>query len=112
MSYSDKFSELKSQVREVGKAIPDTVKSFNEMQKAAKEKSGLPAREVELVALGIAIGERCEPCIMFHVGALQRAGGTREDLAGICAVAMTMGGGPSLMYAAKALAIWDELCAE
>ena len=38
-------------------------------------------------------------------------GATREELGDVCAMAMTMGGGPALMYAARALAAWDELSA-
>ena len=42
---------------------------------------------------------------------MMRAGGTREELADICAVAIQMGGGPAMMYAAHALAAWDEMTA-
>lgn len=111
MSYTEKFDEIRGQLRELGKAVPDAVAGFNALQKAAKEQSGLSAREVEIAALAIAIADRCEPCIMFHVLGLKKAGGTREDVAGIAAVAMNMGGGPSYMYGAKALGAWDELCA-
>ncbi|MDE3240014.1 MAG: carboxymuconolactone decarboxylase family protein, partial [Paracoccaceae bacterium] len=45
----------------------------------------------------------------FHVDALMRAGGTRQELSDVLAMALQMGGGPALMYAGHALACWDEL---
>lgn len=108
MSFSDKISEIRSQLRELNKTIPETTKGFGVLTKGAKEGGVLGVKEKEYVALGIAIATRCEPCIMFHVEALMKAGGSREEMADVCAMAVQMGGGPSLMYAAKALAVWDE----
>ncbi|HRO14599.1 MAG TPA: carboxymuconolactone decarboxylase family protein [Paracoccus sp. (in: a-proteobacteria)] len=111
MSVADKMADQRAMLRELNKLVPETMKGFNAMQKGAKEGGVLGAKEKEYVALGIAISERCEPCINFHVEALKKAGGTREELGDICAMAITMGGGPALMYAARALAAWDELAA-
>lgn len=109
MSYARKFEEMKDGLRSLNKAIPETAKGFGAFQKAAKESSPLSGREVELIALAIAIADRCEPCIMFHTEALKKQGGSRADCAAVGAVAMTMGGGPSYMYAAKALQAWDDI---
>jgi alkylhydroperoxidase/carboxymuconolactone decarboxylase family protein YurZ len=49
--------------------------------------------------------------VNFHVEALIRAGATREDLSSVMAMCIQMGGGPALMYAAHALAAWDEMTA-
>jgi len=40
-----------------------------------------------------------------------KAGASREELSDVLAMAIQMSGGPGLMYAAKALACWDELAA-
>lgn len=109
MSYADKLDEMKDNLRNLNKAIPETVKGFGALQKGAKEGGPLSGREVELIALAIAIADRCEPCIMFHAEALKKQGGTRADCAAVGSVAMTMGGGPSYMYAAKALKAWDDI---
>lgn len=111
MSVADKMADQRAMLRELNKLVPETMKGFNAMQKGAKEGGVLGTKEKEYVALGIAIAERCEPCINFHVEALKKAGGTREEVGDICAMAITMGGGPALMYAARALAAWDELAA-
>ena len=41
-----------------------------------------------------------------------KAGGTRAEMADIVAMAVQMGGGPALMYGAKALAAWDEFAGD
>jgi AhpD family alkylhydroperoxidase len=52
------------------------------------------------MALGVAA--RCDGCLAFHAEALVKLGATRAELSETLAVAVQMGGGPSLMYAADA----------
>ena len=61
------------------------------------------------MALAISVADRCEPCISLHVEALVRAGATREEVSDVLGMCIQMGGGPSMMYAAKALECFDEL---
>ena len=74
-----------------------------------KDSGTLSVKEKEWVALAMAVAMRCEPCINFHIEAMMKAGGTREELGDILAMGIQMGGGPGLMYAGHALACWDEL---
>ncbi|MBC7138635.1 MAG: carboxymuconolactone decarboxylase family protein [Defluviimonas sp.] len=71
----------------------------------------MDADQGALVALGVAAGLRCEPCVLLHVEALMKAGATREQPGDVLAMAVQMGGGPAMMYAARALACRDELAA-
>jgi AhpD family alkylhydroperoxidase len=112
MDWKDKNATMRDQLRVMNRAIPDVAKGFGGLSKAAKEAQVLDAKTLEFVALGIAIAERCEACIGFHIEALEKAGGTRAELGDVLGMAVQMGGGPSLMYAAKALAAWDELFGE
>lgn len=50
----------------------------------------------------------CDGCIGFHAKALARIGVAREQVIEAPAVAVYMGGGPSLMYAADAIHAFDE----
>lgn len=109
MDWKTKNADQRDMLRVLNRAIPETAKGFGALSKAAKESGVLDVKTKEFVALGIAIADRCEACIGFHVEALMKAGGTREEMADVLAMAVQMGGGPSLMYAAKALACWDEL---
>jgi AhpD family alkylhydroperoxidase len=111
MSYAQKIDEMRDELRVLYKTIPETTKGFATLSKAVKESGVLGVKEKEFVALGIAIAVRCEACINFHVDALMTAGATREELGDVLAMAIQMGGGPAVMYAAHALACWDELAA-
>lgn len=109
MSYRDKSQAMRGEIRAMNRLIPETAAGFGALSKAAKEEGPLTLKEREYIALGIAISQRCEPCITFHVEALMKTGASREELGAVLAMAIQMGGGPALMYAAHALGCWDEL---
>ncbi|MCI2399371.1 carboxymuconolactone decarboxylase family protein [Aliiroseovarius subalbicans] len=112
MSWNDKFTTLKGQIRGLNAANPAATKGFGGLSKAVKEDGVVEFKTKEFVALGIAVATKCESCIMFHVNALIRIGATREEVADVLGMAIQMGGGPSLMYASKALDCFDEMSAK
>ncbi|MEW6562329.1 MAG: carboxymuconolactone decarboxylase family protein [Pseudomonadota bacterium] len=85
-----------------------TMSGFSAMAKGAMAAGVLSEIEKELIALGISVSTRCDGCIGFHVKALVRLGATREQINEALSVAVYMGGGPSLMYAAEALRAYEE----
>ncbi|MCX7568224.1 carboxymuconolactone decarboxylase family protein [Sulfitobacter sp. F26169L] len=109
MTWKNKLDETRKGLRNLNGAIPDTANAFGAMGKAVKSGGVLDFKTKEFVALGISISIRCEPCISLHVEALVKAGATREELGDVLAMSMQMGGGPAMMYAAKALECYDEL---
>ncbi|MDX5357103.1 MAG: carboxymuconolactone decarboxylase family protein [Rhodobacterales bacterium] len=111
MDWTAKNAKQRDDLRLLNKAIPETAKGFAALSKGVKEGGVLEFKHKEYVALGIAVAQCCEPCIGFHVEALMKAGATREEMGDVVAMAVQMGGGPALMYAAKAFACWDELAA-
>jgi AhpD family alkylhydroperoxidase len=112
MEYQGKINHIRDELRVLYKLIPEQTKGFSALSRAVKEGGVLGVKEKEFVALGIAVSQRCEPCITLHVEALMKAGSSREELGDVLAMAVQMGGGPALMYAAHALACWDELSAK
>ncbi|MDA7425823.1 carboxymuconolactone decarboxylase family protein [Thalassococcus lentus] len=109
MSWKDRLDDTKGQLKSLNKIIPDTTAAFGALGKTVKQDGALSFKEKEYVALGIAVATRCEPCILFHTEALIRLGATREEVAEVLATCIQMGGGPGLMYAAKALDVYDDL---
>lgn len=87
---------------------PATMAGFSAMASAALAPGVLSALDKELIALCIGVAGHCDACIGFHAKALVRLGARREQLDEALAVAVYMGGGPSLMYAAEALRAFDE----
>jgi AhpD family alkylhydroperoxidase len=90
------------------KAQPDTIKGFNMIHGQAMAAGALDPKTKELVAVALSVGARCDPCIAFHVPAALRHGATREEIMEVLSVAVMMGGGPSLMYAAHVIEALDE----
>lgn len=111
MSWNQKLAATRSGLRNLNGAIPDTSRAFGALGKTVKEGGMLDYKTKEFIALGISIASRCEPCISLHVEALVKAGATRAELADVLGMSIQMGGGPSMMYAAKALECFDELTA-
>ena len=68
----------------------------------------LDRKTKELMALLLGIAAHCDPCIGFHMQALVKLGVSRQELDETLGVAVYMGGGPSLMYAANAIAAYEE----
>jgi AhpD family alkylhydroperoxidase len=61
------------------------------------------------MALAISIAIRCEGCIVFHTRACVKLGVTRPELLEMLGEAVEMGGGPSAVYGAQALACYDQM---
>ena len=111
MTYKEKTTALRSELRVLHKLNPETAKGFAALSAGAMADGTLDKKSREYVALAIAVTQRCEPCINLHVEALIKVGCTREELGSILAMCVQMGGGPALMYCAHALAAWDEFTA-
>lgn len=81
---------------------------FNAMARGALQPGVLSEIHKELIALAIGVAGHCDGCIGFHAKSLVRLGAKREEVMEALAVAVYMGGGPSLMYAAEAVHAFDE----
>ena len=109
---SDKFQtitkELSSQLAKMHKDMPEVMAGFSALGKAATKDGVLDKKAKELIAISLAVANHCPACIGFHVQTLIKLGTSREELQEAMGMAVYMGGGPSLMYAAEALNAYDE----
>lgn len=112
MDWKTFMADTEANLARLNKEMPDTVKGFGMMGKAAKADGALSEKTKEFIALGIAIATRCDSCIGFHVRSLVRLGATREEFCEALSMATYMGGGPSYAYSAKALKAYDLYAAE
>lgn len=88
-------------------AAPDAMAGFAALGKAAYAEGALTPAVKELIAMAIAVTARCDGCVGYHAKAAFERGATREELAETLAVAVQMGGGPSMVYAGEALRAFD-----
>ena len=109
---TDNFRELTQSVSTaistLRSSTPDVMKSFNDLGRCATADGVLDRRTKELIALALSVAARCDPCIGFHMRTLVKLGATRQEIDETLGVTTYMGGGPSLMYAASAIAAFDE----
>jgi AhpD family alkylhydroperoxidase len=89
--------------------MPDVMKGFGALAQSALQDGVLDHKTKELIALCLGVAGHCDACIGFHMQALVKAGATRAEIEEALAVAIYMGGGPSLMYAADALSAFEQL---
>ena len=107
-SYSEITADINHGIGKLREGTQDTMAGFNTLAKAAMKAGALGADQKELIALAIGVAGHCDGCIGFHAKSLARIGVAREHVIEALAVAVYMGGGPSLMYAAEAIHAFDE----
>ncbi|MBS0561967.1 MAG: carboxymuconolactone decarboxylase family protein [Proteobacteria bacterium] len=88
--------------------LPAVTKGFSELARAATEPGALDKKTKELIALALGVAARCDACIGFHVQTLVKLGATKAEVEEALGMAVYMGGGPSLMYAANAVGAFEE----
>lgn len=88
--------------------LPDVMKGFNDLARAATQNGVLNRKTKELIALALGVASHCDACIGFHAQALVKLGVSKAEVQEALGMAVYMGGGPSLMYSARALAAFDE----
>lgn len=88
--------------------IPDVMSAFSGLAQAASKEGALDKKTKELIALALGIASHCDGCIGFHTQTLVKLGTTRQELLEMLGMAIYMGGGPSLMYAAETLKAFEE----
>ena len=100
--------DISSSLRTLRKDIPATMQGFSQLALAATAPGALDKKTKELIALAIGVATRCDGCIGFHTEALVKLGTTRGEIEETLGMAVYMGGGPSLMYAADAMAAFGQ----
>lgn len=106
--YRDLTQSVSSGLSMLRTSTPEVMQSFSDLGRSATADGVLDAKTKELIALALSVAARCDPCIGFHAKALVKLGATRQELDETLGVTTYMGGGPSLMYAANAIAAYEE----
>lgn len=111
-TYPEYRKQLQGLIGELRVGIPGTMKGFGLLHQESMKAGQLGEKHKELIALGIGIASRCDGCIAFHTREALAKGASREEISETIGVAISMGGGPALMYAAHALEALKQFEAE
>ena len=92
------FARFKDGMEQVRQITPDALKGFGALFQSVMKDGAIKAKEKELIALGIAVAQRCEPCIRLHVQKCLDAGNRPEEIMEAAGVAVMMQGGPAYTH--------------
>jgi AhpD family alkylhydroperoxidase len=112
VNYPDLTKIISANLGVLRKDQPDLMSAFSDMARAATRDGVLDQKTKELIALALGVAARCDACIGFHAQALVKLGATKTEVEETLGMAVYMGGGPSLMYSANALAAFDQFAAQ
>ena len=107
-NYSELTRHISAKLMKLRKDIPYTLQGFSAMAQAATRDGALDKKTKELIALALGVAAHCDGCIGFHAQALVKLGASRQEVEETLGMAVYMGGGPSLMYAADAIAAYEQ----
>ena len=105
------YAEWPARFEKAKAGMPDAVKGFGGLFAAVMKEGVLSVREKELIALGIGMTVRCDPCINLHVQKCLEAGATKEQVMEAASVAVMMQGGPCFTYLPKVVEAIEALTA-
>ena len=104
-------SELRQPALDLRGLIPNVLKGYAEMSRAAMGNGELTAATKELIAMTIAITRECDGCVVAHTRGAAQRGATRQQVAEAIGVAIVMNGGPGTVWGPRALRAFDEAVA-
>lgn len=92
------YAKFETDTEKMKKLAPGMMTGFGGMFQKIMGEGKLTVREKELIALGIAMGIQCKPCIYLHVKKCLGAGATPEEIIEAAQVAVMMAGGPGFTH--------------
>lgn len=102
IDWKNHMKSLSQPLKDLRGGAPEVMKGFSAIAQAALKANALDTKTKELIAIAIGVATRCDDCIAFHVKAAIEQGATREEIMETLGMAVYMGAGPSVMYAAHA----------
>ena len=107
-NYSAFYEQISNMIGNYGKENPELMATFSKLHHMGSKDGALKSKFKELIALGISINTQCEGCITMHIHDAIKKGATHDEIVESIGTAIYMGGGPSVIYGAKAFAAQQE----
>ena len=92
------FTDFQESIVKMKQHTPSMLQGFSQLFTKVMADGAISLKEKELVAVGIAVSQQCEPCIKLHVKKCLEAGATKEQVLEAASVAVMMGGGPAYTH--------------
>jgi len=92
------YEKFEADSEKMKKMVPNMMAGFGGFFGKIMSEGKLTVREKELIALGIAMGVQCKPCIFLHVKKCLAAGASPEEILEAAQVSVMMAGGPGFTH--------------
>ncbi|WP_413942891.1 carboxymuconolactone decarboxylase family protein [Bdellovibrio sp. HCB-162] len=109
LNWTEYLSEVKSRIGAIAKMNPDIVRGYRAISDAKTPDSKLDPKTKELIALAVAVTNRCDGCIVVHVEAAKKHGATQEEIMEALGVAVAVNAGTALIFSARTLDAYANL---
>lgn len=103
------LNDVNQTFKSLGKKNPDAIKSFKKFMGAVKQDGALSAKMKELIGIALSVQKQCKHCVAFHVKNALDQGATEDEIIDASMTAVTLGGGPSLMFSSYVLKALKDL---
>src|SRR5258705_2541418 len=107
LEWNNYRQQLTVRIGEIAKLSPDTIKGYQALTAAGQKNNLLGPKTRELIALAVAITVRCDGCITVHAAAARERGATREEIAEVLGVVVSVNAGAAVVYSTRALDAFD-----
>ena len=97
-SINDKLDDFFEYTVKFMEKHPEIASNFTTLMGSVIQDGKLGCKEKELIAVGIAVGLRCQPCIYAHTKSALNMGATEDEIMEAATVAILMGGGPGMAH--------------
>lgn len=105
----DQVDAIDQRVGSLSKSTPKVIGAYGQLVQSVMKSGALDGKTKELMAVAISVSVRCEDCILYHTRAAIKLGASEAEFAESLGVAIELGGGPSVVYAANALEFYKGL---
>lgn len=85
-------------IQRVRTDMPDVANAYLNYTSKVKGGAALSAKQSRLTMIAISLYAQCEMCIAMNVSEALEAGATKEEILESAMLAVSMGGGPKMMY--------------
>ena len=92
------YQNWPGKMQDLSRNAPEISRAFRGLHHSLMAGGELSVRDKELIAVGIALAQRCDQCIRAHVDAAMRAGASRQQIVEAAGVAVVMQGGPAYTH--------------
>ncbi len=82
----------------LGGHVPDAMKAFQKLDRAALADGAIPKKYKELMAIAVALTTQCPYCLGIHKTNALKAGATTEELAEVTFFATALRAGAAVVH--------------